>query len=62
MCFLPATVPVAGSKNIATATYMLSKDNILVHRRSLDNGIFRNYLIYVLYLFVIFIFIFYSPP
>lgn len=52
MCFLPATVPVAGSKHIATATYILSKDNILVHRRSLNNGIFRNYLIYVLYLFV----------
>lgn len=56
--FSAATVPVAGSKHIATATYMLTKDNKLVHRRSLDNGIFRNYLIYVLYLFVVF----YSPP
>lgn len=27
MCFLPATVPVAGSKHIATATYILTKDN-----------------------------------
>lgn len=46
---------VVGSKYIVIVIYMLIKDNKLVYRWLLDNGIFRNYLIYVLYFFVVFV-------